>query len=300
MSEGPATPETTAPKSRERVWLALAPAFIYAFAFTFEAGYADSFGIPYDLIRLDIERILTVGGVVLGAVWSAVQLLQWLPIPVRIMRIVLERLIFPAYVGLMLWAILFVTHAGWIWKALAGVLLALVAYAELIQPISKYRDKGGLLARWEAAAAEYWGSRAKQMQGSLFHVGVEKLTAAVGRDLLMRVFWFLWIGIIVSRSAGVFTADWQRTFLVDPDMPRVLLLRRWGDQFVGVTVDSATGALTHDFRLVPVNDLKSRRLTLVRMHVHAAAPVDTIPPWNRAKPAPPVPKPATVSHKRAR
>src|SRR5438309_1067386 len=100
MTAGPAVPDTPAIKSRERLWLALAPALIYTFAYTFEVGYANRFGIPHDLIRLDLERILAVGGSLTGLLSTVWFVFLLTPISARGARVVLGRLMFPGAMGI--------------------------------------------------------------------------------------------------------------------------------------------------------------------------------------------------------
>ena len=231
--------------------IAVVPAFVYAFAFAFEAAYASHFNIPFDLIQVDLNLVLTVfASVLIVAIFAGV-LSQYLP--TRKTWIVLHRFIVPSFIAVITVAVL-AGGFGW-WSLIPLMLLLLTLWGAVFYPLWVKRE-GSIWDRWEVADREELERETRGIHKSVFGVAFTALAdMGLNRRWFVRVYWILFVGILFFASGGTYKAWTQREFYIRPGDPPVALLRRWGDYYVGAVLDTSRRALTEELVIFSMSDL---------------------------------------------
>jgi len=237
----------------EAALLALATAAAYLLAFRYESGYASYFGIPTDLIAVDLRSLLLFG---VGFVTLAVALL----IAVNFLVMTFPSKVHPA-LKRTLFTITFFSIFCFIPVALYGIdhpekwwwvliIYILLLFFQLIYPVFAAKREHGYLNKLAA-----------------FHASADRrpdldtaAEARFGMSPVLLVSLFL-IGIAIARIGGEATAMKRTSFLVLGSKPPRVVLRTYGDTLVCALADLERHEVIADFLLIKVGN-NSYPLTL--------------------------------------
>jgi hypothetical protein len=230
----------------EAALLALATAAAYLLAFYYETGYASYFGIPADLIAVDLRSLLLFG---VGFVSLAVVLL--LVVNFLVMTLPskahpgLKRTLFTVSV----FSIICFIPVGlygidrpekWWW-----VLIPYIPFLffQFVYPVFAAKREHGYLNKLAAVHASD-NRRPDLASAAAARFGV---TPVVLVSLLM-------IGIATAPIAGGAAAMKRTSFLVLGSKPPRVVLRTYGDTLICAVADLEKHQVTADFLLVKIGD----------------------------------------------
>ena len=231
----------------------------YAAAYFKEWGYCVFFGIPLDLIKLDITNILitiTYGvGVIFFIFWFAelfytvsqrIKLKNFGPIKRRISFDILF---------LFLLAFFFTYYRGMLYTwPLAALLLILVLYSQFVAPliiqgkISSYSNKLEAQDRLEMKT---------QLPLDYFVKRTGITIVSLGTLLGLFLIAMMWIGIN--------TAEMQRNFLVPSTNESSVVLRIYGDTVICAPFDIKTKEVEKTFFIIRLDDESRPEFRLYRL-----------------------------------
>jgi hypothetical protein len=255
QQQGPDVDQAT---KRPRVWpfslaliIAAIPALGYLFAYSYQAGYAQAFGIPPDLIRLSILDVLGVWFPVLGLIVMALGAggvfvlflpVEALPRAARWVATALGAGIIAAFLNII--------SAGWkVWVVFL-VLTAIVLFVPLV--FSKR------------------GRKPKKQEGSRRPIVIDYVTPWIWAVVVVVVF-AVWSGVMGWSYAT------QRTdFMVLSGEPPLVVLQVYDDVLVTAPYTPASGGKTGEvveaFTIYKVDALPSRPVVYLRVGPLKASP----------------------------
>lgn len=291
----------------EAILLAGGSSFAYAVAFAYEAGVADHFGIPLQLIDLGLTTVFVGVFAVLLALSRFFQL--WAVAdpdtltakgPISVEVIILIRMFF--FVVLPVGFVL--GPERWIVTVIiAGSILVLLAF-HWIGALIFFRGQPGFRAKLVAFNTAIYAGETR---------GFQTLTDRFGRygNLVL----FVAFTLLVSAAAGVVSAMDQQTFMVmaSASTPEAVVLRIYSDHAVTCVFDRKTKELVPTYRIVAIDDpgfiFRREKLGKLRMRPVDTKPVETkrppqpapaqpvklVPVPTKSSPATPPKSPATSS-----
>lgn len=228
--------------------IALASAAGYIVTNSFELGYADYYGLPRELIVIDLTKaflpIVMLGGMFAALFWFGSHMAEISSPGVYRRRKTLigyALLLFPIWLVLVLISILLRFPYVWFNCFLGGLSIsALLVLAELIQ-WRKNRRSGEI------------GFEANVNQERISGPIPEK--APMGLFVLMVIFFANSLALQVGRGM----AESKKRFYVTrfPDTNEVVLLRTYGDELIFAPFDRQTKEVEKSFIIVTVTDLKT-------------------------------------------
>jgi hypothetical protein len=259
-----------APRVTEGLFIAGATLAGYAVAFAYEAGFAGHFGVPLDLVSLDLTKVILAVAALLGLGWflflvfNPVSILlgaaEW-PAPIR------ERIHNAFTAAVTIAALLYIYGPL---KGLVGgaVLFALgVVFFDYVFPLITQRKTRGYFAKLTAQ------SELENKQVSVSPI-VRSAIGAVGP------LGFLLLGCIALVSGAAFSlgqakAEKCEWFYCCSDTTNTVLLRAYGSSLVGVRFDPTTRRLTGQLVLGTRGEGQWQTLAWKRVGPLAALPRDS-------------------------
>ena len=236
----------------EGIFLAMASGAIYVAAFAWESGYANFFRIPGELVSVNLQTILRIGAILIGAAIPTLYLYDLFALSLRKMDsarrelrhrisllgiIIILGVVVPFALGAPLKA-----YIGWLMPA--GIYLLVW----MVLPLIVHRE-GTFEERWAAddEIDKSFEAPAKLLSNS-------SVLAIFGYFVLAYVFY----------HAGETWALSKEEFLVLDKDNQVLLLKD-GDTLLLASFDPATRKLSGGFHIVPVLKLASEQFTLKKI-----------------------------------
>lgn len=262
--------ETDRTPFSDAILIAGASALSYAVAAVYENSYARVFGIPSELIQVELAIVLKSFGAIAGG-WLGVGYVMDVVVGIlgRGIKSFQGRLVaialVPAFVfGAGLLGILGLQH----WKAVLFVVLVMgictagVSYAV---PLVFYKQHSTYRAKYEAYAAER-----RQAPGLVDlterHFGTRGIVIVAAAGL----------SIIFAFLAGTFDALDREVFLRPVQNRPEVVLRIYGNNIVVAAFDDKSRTILPRYRVIPLGDtsliLRSYKLGKVRMAQPAPAP----------------------------
>lgn len=219
----------------DAILIVLLTAVVYLFAFMYELGYANFFGIPTQFIEITIVKII----IAFCAVASLTLLILgtssflWMYVPKKYDRIFAVGL--PV---VLFFASLLVMNID-VWPLV-------IVYA--LGSIMGYRQTAFLQPRK--------GSKQLIYQILDKHLG-ETYASFVKKGIMWLPFF-----IVITFSAGRATAAWKKTFLVAEDLPRTVVLQKYGDILVCAPFDRKTKKIEEPFLIRRMTEISGLRFTV--------------------------------------
>ena len=257
------------PKKSSRVLeslvLAATPALAYGIALAYEGGVASHFGYPKSFIDVGFGNALVAWGILLstGVLLSAGLLYLSFVVPNRgawlLFVLVTQKSglwVMSAWTTSLLTACL---PPRWLWRTVIGILLAMGVAQLLWIAITTFRHrKTGILNRWEVLVSESLSSGI--VRGSTFDI-LTNTPAKARRALYVLVLVSVGLMLIGSaRAMGAAQASTQTGFPVLGDS--VLILRSYGDYFVGSPIPHDSNNVVASYMLIPRATLTGTRLSV--------------------------------------
>jgi hypothetical protein len=215
------------------VGIAVGSVLSYCYAYAYEKGFCDVFGIPVELIRLDIARVLIVGGLLIGVVWFCIAIFNLLPRSVfdkkvsRWLRI-LAALPFVAIVILISW-----DSPDW-------ALVYLLTFSLLV---FSYLHLGGAFELRTDNPLSF----------------VSRLAIRLDRSLIQAAIYALFVMIIINAT-GRASAARKVDFLVPVDHADIVGLRIYGDTIICAKANLEKREIYPILSFYPVNSDFARSL----------------------------------------
>jgi hypothetical protein len=234
----------------------------FAVLLSYEFGAALALGLPLllidvslgDLVQRAPELILVVA---LAMIYTAASM--------KAGTIIVER---PLFGRLMLFALIAVTllpglylfRYAYAWTTI-GLVIGILAILLFVWPLLSHRKFGTFNERLEAADRSMY---ARLQSRKSWLLNIQPWSANVFAAACMTLSGMFSTGAIVSRN--------QEEFLVLPGPPEMVVLRRYGDQFVCARFDRQQRRILQDFRVI---DVKSDQF-YTRERVGPLKPPNTI------------------------
>lgn len=231
------------------IGIAVGSALSYCFAYAYEKGFCDVFGIPVELIKLDIARVLIVGGFLIGILWFCVAIFNLLP------RSVFDKKV-PRLIRLLaaLPFVAIVIFCSWMSPDWAPVYLLIFFLL-----VFSYLHLGGTFELRTDNPRSFISRLATRFDGSL-------IQAAIYGILVM----------VVVNAAGRASATRKIDFLVPVDHPDIVVLRIYGDTLICAKANLEKRDIYPTLSFYPVNSEFGRSLE-VRHLSHMKALHDPTP-----------------------
>ncbi|MEQ9617824.1 MAG: hypothetical protein RIG61_01460 [Deltaproteobacteria bacterium] len=198
----------------EATLIAIFTACSYWIAFVYEVGYFKTFDIPYNLIQLKLESVLTVFVLLIGVLWLVFLIGNFLAMfwpthpalkvkAVRVSLIILLLLIHIINYGF--------RRTDWIIYIFFGVVLIIF---ELIWPILVHSKKKNFSEKIIADEVAEEPARSKSIFGRIFN-----LIGPAGYNLLLFIFVSSWL----AYTQGVAKAETTKEYYVVQDTNLVVV-----------------------------------------------------------------------------
>jgi len=210
----------------------------YLLGFAYEKGYADYFGIPVQLIKLNLISIF------LSIFWLAAMMLIFIVYvntgylllreKLREKRSVIFRAIIRLTPSVLFCAAVFYIYRNTSWRMeVLGAILSWPIYIllkEFIAPLIGQRGKGTYYQKMEAQEEKY-----KQMEfASIWDLITYKRSATITLYLVIAIPLFY----VFANWAGMAEAREQKEFFVIKEPKPFVVLRIYGDKFICSSFDS--------------------------------------------------------------
>ena len=258
------------PRVTQGLFLAAAPLAGYAIAFSYEAGFAAHFGVPLDLVSLDLTKVLLAIAGLLSLGWflffvfNPVSILlgaaEW-PAPIR------ER------VQNAFTLVVFIAAALHVYgpsnALLGGVVLVMLGmtFFHYVFPLITQRKTRGYLAKLTAQ------DELENRQVSVSPI-VRSAVQAVGPLGFVLLACTALAGY-VAFSLGQAKAERSEWFYCCSDTTNTVLVRAYGSSLVGVRFDPTTRRLTGQLVLGTRGEGQWQTLTWKRVGPLSALPQDS-------------------------
>jgi hypothetical protein len=211
----------------------------YAVAFAHEAGYLAHFGIPWDVISLDLTRVLIAIAALLGVVWLFFIFMNPIAIYLRDSK-------WPAPVGqgfirlaFPLVALLVFSYVSHVSRELLITFVAMslvFASVDFLLPLVVYRKTPGYFAKLAAASSV-------QDEVSLESPIIRALIQYIGKTGYNLVFACA-VVILVAYGIGRGEAGKREWFYCPSDSSGIVLVRVYRDTMIGAKYDPLTNRLS--------------------------------------------------------
>lgn len=208
----------------EAILVALTSAFSYLVAFQYEKGFASYFRIPYQLISVDLSRVLLIGLTLFAILIFAFPILNLLVVVFsNIMSPVIKRLLRP-YLFIIFIIITYIYlykftgfhRWGWIL-----IFLVIMIFLDFVLPLITQRTKGSYIDKLQAQDA---------LESSIMNIPAF-IRTRYGSEIVLLIAACL-IGISLSYSAGYAEAVSEDIFLVTNTNPELVVLRKYEDKLI--------------------------------------------------------------------
>jgi hypothetical protein len=227
----------------EGLLIALVPAYAYLLTFQYEEGFASYFGIPAQLVDINLGSILipTAAVLVFGLLYFMVAngLVMFIPATVGDHPLVKRHVITIIVSSLLLFipAVIYNTRRWWIF-AIGSTLLGIFVY--LLFPLLLFRTEGGYINKLEKAQLRL--DRGNDAPTLI------RWSAAKLNPRLILLFIFLIYLVVMSKEAGRTSAMGQREFLtMSSNAGDMALLRSYAGRFVFARFNRTAVRLKNDF-----------------------------------------------------
>jgi len=269
----------------EAALVVLLTAGAYLLAFSYETGFAKHFGIPTDLISVDLRSLLLFGGgsitAVLGVLVAFNFLVMTFPSKAHpaIQRALVRSIIFamPCSIPIALYGI---DHPQkWWWWVLVYVAYL---FFEFVYPLFVTRGTRGYVNKLAAVHAA--DDRTPDLATTA--------AARFGPSPVIVVCFFP-LALLIARIGGETTAMKKTGFLVLDSKPARVVLRAYGETLVCAVADLDRHEVISDFLLVKFgeNSLPLRLQEIGPLQLRRQSPImgTPIPPTPTPTPSPPIP-----------
>jgi hypothetical protein len=229
----------------DAIVIAAASVAAYVFAFAYQAGYCDAFGIPREIIALSVSDVLGAGAkiiLVFSAILGLINVLSSL-LPSR-MPYPLQRRISQA-----LPALIFFVATGWFydWQGSSVIFVfaaaAFVLAVMFLPPLLTRRHRGSYLQKMAELDSEL--SSTNPWKGSL----LDRTVDAVGYKVFL-VGVYLLLGVYLTYIAGKDSAARQKVFFVTNTSPEAVVLFMTSDRLISAPVDRTAKLIEPVFMIV--------------------------------------------------
>jgi hypothetical protein len=238
----------------------------YLLGFAYEKGYAEYFGIPVQLIKLNLVSIFIIIVALSSLLWFLLLITNAGYMIFSERPGVIFRGIIRSAPSLLFCAAVFYIYGNTSWHILKWLILwpALTFFGEFVWPLITQRGKGTYFQKLEAQeklenhwqSKTFWGLVA-QRRGGL---------------ITLRLILTAWILFLLAYWIGMAEAQRQKNFLVVKEPMPLVVLRIYGDKFVCAPFDSK--ARTVEKELYILDTLKQDGLWLDWQQVGPLKPVD--------------------------
>jgi hypothetical protein len=237
------------------LFLAFISAASYLLAFYFEKGYFDAFGIPSDLIDVQLNTVLLFVAISIGLLTFLFPMLNLLIIVLsNYVHPALARAVLPiACVFLLILILIYIQFpvSSWaIWIAL----LVFFSFLQLVFPLLTQRNTRGYYAK--LIAQEEHESKITSLSNISKDPHVGTMMLFVGLVLIgTSIAWFIGQSQAINKTSYLSLAS-------DPDM---LVVRAYSDRVILVRFDEKTDAWLSEFEILPTDSsgirLRERNLS---------------------------------------
>lgn len=242
----------------EGIVLAVTTAFAYALAYYYESGYADTFGIPRELISLDVRTILIAATAFVTYIYVAVLMLDvvWSAIPKGGGLLTLEvRFVAILLIVLFLYAFAYGQDSGDVIILIVGsILICLLYYLWVF-----FTGPRGLSFR-EKLLLGYKADRKIHKEGLL-----GPLIDRLGGNSAIVLIGVGVFALFLADAIGHGTASKQNDFFVLEDESNQVILRVYGNSVISAPFDPCTNEILAPLTVQQMSDTSSLKLRRVRL-----------------------------------
>lgn len=207
----------------EGILLAILPVAAYSLAFAFEAGYFNYFGIPMNLVQINLKIVLIVIASISGALFTIFMFANVISIfwpthsALQIKFIRLFIVIMPY-----LWKFLVYGRMIRYWEIAVGFIGFTVFY-EFVWPMFQFRNKKSYLDKLSENEISENKERSKHLIGRLFNS-----LGTFGSAFVIA----LLLGSFMSYDAGEAKATTQKEYLTVGESSNIVVLRVYDDMVI--------------------------------------------------------------------
>lgn len=215
------------------VGIAVGSALSYCYAYSYEKGFCDVFGIPVELIKLDIARVLIVGGFLISIICFSVAAFNLLPRSVFDGTIPRRRRVLATLPLIAIAAACFWDSPDWGLVYSMAVLLLVFLYLDL--------GKTYEVRRHDPLSF------------------VSRLAARIEPSLLLAATYALF-ALLITNGAGRASAKHKVDFLVPVDHADIVGLRIYGDTLICAKANLEKREIYPILSFYPINSEFGRSL----------------------------------------
>jgi hypothetical protein len=250
----------------EAILIAVVTACGYLFAFYYEKGYLSHFGVPLDLISVDLLSVLKFSTLFFAVVFTLFPIINAFPILWPTLHPYLAFYL-PRFLFLFLFAVVipflmfgFERIAYWL-IGLIGVGTASLLF--LVGPLFVYRKEGSWKARLDAADAE------ERISTPTVATQIHR----IGGPYALLLFGSFAFATFLVTIAGESAAMREKTHLVIHGEPELLVLKVYGENAICAEFNRATKTVGRKFRVIKVTQNPD-----VILHAETIGPVSVQEP----------------------
>ncbi len=225
------------------VFLAFTSAASYLLAFYFEKGYFDAFGIPSDLIDIQLNTLLLFIAISVGVLIFLFPMLNLFTIILsNYVHPALARAILPiACVFLLMLVLIYIQFPVSSW-AMWIALLMFFSFLQLVFPLLTQRNTRGYYAK--LIAQEEYESKITSLSN-------------ISKDPHIRIVMLLIGVVLIGTSIAWFIGQSQAinktSYLSLASDPSQLVVRAYSDRIILIRFDEETDSLLSEFEILPVD-----------------------------------------------
>jgi hypothetical protein len=225
----------------EGLLIATLPAAGYWFAYLYELGFCTYFNLPDAFIDIGIPAVLKA----IVAMFGVLGLIHvFAEIPFRGLSALPRSIAAPIRrIGL---AIILMGGGAMILQStliqfmiVASIFAVPFLFGHFVLPLFTQRGTSGYLAKLEAQ------HQAELQADSLMDIAAKKIGAS-----WFRLLFLLFLLSFVAYFAGGYNAKVQRSFMVLPGPPELVILKKFGASVVAAAFDRKTQSVSSDYRLI--------------------------------------------------
>lgn len=227
----------------DSIIVAISPIIAYLIVYSYEIGYAKTFGIPLEFISINFSSFFVIASSLLNII-----LIPFLVINIFIILFhgsnnpIINQFKMYSHVYIMLIGVLF-AYAP-IWERIWPVFIFIIVFTAIsfILPIFKHKEKGKYLDRLRAQQEE----EAQTVDVSHY---VYRFLGKNG----YHIFIFIIVILFLSNIAGESTALKKEEFLISSDSSTTVVLRRYADNFIYAKYNENNKELYPNFNIVKID-----------------------------------------------
>jgi len=232
------------------ILISLVTIITYILVYSYEYGYCHFFNIPVNLIEINLTSIFIIGSALLF-VFYLIFTVCWL------VSIIIYKPSVPKYINrmiifnlpILLIVLGYVISYGKIQKeqyVYLGVILFLAVFTLIFPLITQRKTKGyfNKLNKQE----EHEAKLDKEIPSLM-----TKVVRLVPRELFYLLF-YLFISIAVAYNHGDASAMKQTDFTVIKSQPEMVILKKYGDNFIIAKYDSKNKSVANEFSIMNIAD----------------------------------------------